>query len=255
MSKQARIKTRELREAQRVAAVKHQRNRRIVTALGVVLILGLLAAIAVVVVRASGGGDETPPAATGAVVPPSNIEPSGGFLVGAADAPVHLAVYYDYMCPACGAFEQANADELDRLIDAGTVRVELRPISFLDEQSQGTQYSTRAASAFAAVVDGHPDAAWAFHGALYENQPSEGSKGLTDDQIAGIAREAGVPADVVDTFADRAFEPWVVSVTNQAFDDGLQGTPTILIDGQPFQGDPYSTGPLTDAIETAASRQ
>ena len=101
------------------------------------------------------------------------------------------------------------------------------------------------------IIDAY--AAWDFHAALYENQPTEGSDGLSDGDIADIARAAGVPGDVVDAFGDGTFEPWVASVTNAAFDAGLQGTPTITIDGQPFQGDPYSTGPLTDAIETAAS--
>lgn len=254
MSKQGRNRTRELHEAQRAAAAKHQRNRRIVTGLGVVVILGLLAAIVVAVVRASGGDDTPPaPAASGKVVPPANVDGSGGFTVGDAGAPVTVEIYYDYMCPACGAFEKANGGELDRLTGDGTARVVLRPISFLDEQSQGTRYSTRAANAFATVVDGSPDAAWDFHAALYEHQPSEGSDGLSDGEIADIARSAGVPGDVVDTFGDGTFEPWVASMTNAAFDAGLQGTPTITIDGQPFQGDPYSTGPLTDAIESAAS--
>jgi protein-disulfide isomerase len=253
MSKQARTRTRELREAQRVAAVKHQRNRRLVTGLGVLVILGLVAAIVIAVVRATGGGEAPPPAADGPVVAPANVGGSGSFAVGQAGAPVTVEIYYDYMCPACGAFEAANGSELDRLIEDGTIQVHLRPISFLDEQSDGTRYSTRAASAFATVVDGHPDAAWDFHSALYANQPTEGSKGLSDDQIAEIARTAGVPDAVVERFGDGTFEPWVASMTAAAFDAGLQGTPTITIDGQPFQGDPYSTGPLTDAIETAAS--
>ena len=254
MSKQARYRTRELHEAQRVAAAKHQRNRRIVTGVGVVVILGLIAAIVVAVVRAGGGNDTpTPPAASGPLVPPDHVDGTGGFTVGEAGAPVTVEIYYDYMCPACGAFEQANGDELDRLIGDGTARVVLRPISFLDEQSRGTRYSTRAANAFATVVDGAPDSAWDFHAALYEHQPTEGTDGLSDGEIGDIARAAGVPGDVVDGFGDGTFEPWVSSVTNAAFDAGLQGTPTIMIDGQPFAGDPYSTGPLTDAIESAAS--
>jgi protein-disulfide isomerase len=254
MSKQGRIRTQELREAQRVAAAHQARRRRLVTAIGTVVILGLVAAIVFAVGRTV-TGDDAESTATGPVVAPANIDPPGSFAVGEDNAPVTVAIYYDYMCPACGAFEAANGGELDRLIDDGTARIELRPIAFLDEQSRGTRYSTRAANAFATVVHGAPEQAWAFHSALYDNQPEEGTEGLSDDEIAAIARDAGVPSDVVDRFAERTYESWAASVTQKAFDSGIQGTPTVVIDGEQFQGDVYTVGPLTEAIESAAGRQ
>ena len=256
MSKQARIRTQELRKAQQEAATRQARRRRIVLVLGGVVILGLVAAIVVAILNATGGDDTREVSGpTGEVVAPANVSESGAASVGDADAPVTVEVYYDYMCPACGAFEEANGDELDRLMNDGTARIELRPISFLDRMSEGTNYSTRAANAFATVVDGAPEQAWAFHRALYENQPAEGTEGLSDEEIAEIATDAGVPAEVVERFADGTYDQWVASVTEQAFDSGVQGTPTIKIDGEVFEGDPYTTGDLTDAIESAAGDQ
>ena len=255
MSKQGRIRTQEMRQAQQEAAARQARNRRIVTVVGALVIVGLLVAIVLAVVSATRGGDDDPPVATGKVVVPQSGNASGAVPVGEPDAPVTLEIYYDYMCPACGAFEAANGGELDRLLEEGTVRIELRPISFLDGQSSGTKYSTRAANAFATVADGAPDSAWDFHAALYAHQPQEGSKGLSDDEIAGIAEDAGVPSDVIDRFGDGTFNGWVASVTEKAFDSGVQGTPTVKIDGQVFDGDVYSVGPLTDAIESAAGDQ
>ncbi len=254
MSKQGRVRTQELRKAQQEAAVRQVRRRRIVTAVGVLVIVGLLVAI-VIAVMAATGGDDSPPAASGEVVTPANGNASGAVPIGEPNAPVTVEIYYDYMCPACGAFEAANGGELDRLLEDGTVRIELRPISFLDQQSSGTEYSTRAANAFATVADGAPDSAWDFHAALYAHQPEEGSKGLSDDEIASIAEDAGVPSDVIDRFGDRTYDAWVASVTQKAFDSGVQGTPTIKIDGQVFTGDVYTVGPLTDAIASAAGDQ
>ncbi|CAI9408607.1 DsbA family protein [Nocardioides sp. T2.26MG-1] len=254
MSKQARVRTQELRKAQQEAAVKQARRRRIVTAVGVLVILGLLVAIVLAVVAAT-RGDDDPPAASGKVVVPANGNASGAVPVGEPGAPVTVEIYYDYMCPACGAFEAANGGELDRLLEDGTVRVELRPISFLDQQSSGTEYSTRAANAFATVSDGAPDSVWDFHAALYAHQPAEGSKGLSDGEIATIAEDAGVPADVIDRFTDRTYDGWVASVTEKAFASGIDGTPTIKIDGAVFTGDVYTKGPLTQAIESAAGDQ
>lgn len=253
MSKQARLRTQELRQAQHEAAMQHAKRRRALLAVGGLVILALVVAIVVAVVKAS-GGDDGPPA-SGNVVAPRNVSGSGAISVGDEAAPVKVEIYYDYMCPACGMFESVNGGELDRLLEDGVARYELRPISFLDEQSNGTEYSTRSANAIAAVADAAPESVWAFHTALFAHQPEEGSDGLDDDEIADIATEAGVPAGVVSSFADDTYRGWVASVTERAFSSGVQGTPTVKIDGEVFQGDVYTVGPLTEAIESAAEGQ
>ena len=253
MSKQSRIRTQELRKAQLEAAARKAKRRRILQVLGGVVILGLVAAIVLVAVRA-GNDDEKLPEVSGEVIPPDNLTSSGTIPVGSADAPVVVEIYFDYMCPVCGQFEKANAEELSRLIEDGTVQVELRPLAFLDKFSNGTEYSSRTANDLAAVADAAPDRVWDFHDALYAEQPEENSDGLSDDEIASIAEDAGVPADVVETFGDGTYRPWVASVTQDALDqDWFTGTPTVLIDGEVFDGDLFTTGPLTDAIESAAA--
>jgi protein-disulfide isomerase len=255
MSKQSRIRTQELRKAQQEAARKEARRRRLLTALGGLVIVGLVAAIIVAVVQATGGDDDDTSTASGSgdVVQPDNTS-EWSIPVGDEAAPVTVAIYYDYMCPACGAFEQANGDELDRLVEEGTANVELRPISFLDRTSSGTEYSSRTANAIATVADGAPESAWEFHRALYEAQPQEGSEGLSDDEIAEIATNAGVPSEVVDRFTEGTFRGWVKAATEAAFGSGVEGTPTVLVDDDEFEGDVYTPGPLTEAIESAAAQ-
>jgi protein-disulfide isomerase len=248
MSKQARLRTQEMRKAQAEAARREATRRRLIMLVGGLVILLLVGAIGWAVWSAAeddggGGGGE--------VVVPANTT-DGSIPVGQQDAPVTVAIYFDYMCPACGQFEQANGDELDRMIEAGEIKVELRPISFLDRTSSGTEYSTRSANAIATVADGSLDDVWAFHRALYAEQPQEGSTGLSDDQIAQIAEDAGVPADVAARFEDGTHEGWVANVTEEAFDSGVEGTPTVLIDGEEFEGDLYTPGALTQAVEAAA---
>jgi protein-disulfide isomerase len=253
VSKQARVRTRELREAQRVAAAQQARRKLIIARVSGVVIVALLVAIGFAVFNAASSGDET--AAPDRVVTPANLTDDGAIPVGDADAPVTVEIYFDYMCPACGAFESANGEELDRLVEAGTARVELRPISFLDRTSNGTEYSTRTANAMATVADGAPEQVWAFHSALYAAQPEEGTDGLDDERIAEIAQDAGVPAEVVDRFGDRTYDGWVAAVTQEAFDSGVTGTPTVKVDGEEFDGDLFTEGPLTEAIESAATGQ
>lgn len=253
MSKQTRLRTQELRQAQQAAAVKRAHWRRFLTWAGALVIVGLVGAI-VVTIMSAGGRERTLPDVNGAVVPPQHLTSTSAILVGNADAPVTVQIYYDYMCSFCGSFEKANSGELDRLVADGVARVELHPLAFLDELSSGTEYSMRTANDVAVVADAAPDSVWKFHGALYAHQPEEGSEGLTDEQIAAIATDAGVPAAVVDRFTAGTYRPWVASVTKKAFASGVEHTPTVRINGREFTGDLYSVGALTDAIESAAGR-
>lgn len=256
MGTQSRNRSRERRLA-KAAAERRGRVRRRLLAVGGVVILGLVVAIVVSVVKAvddAGGGQGGTAASAGPVVVPSSGTAAGALVVGKADAPVTVAVYLDYLCPYCGRFEAANAAELERLTAAGTMRLELHPLAFLDRLSAGTRYSTRSANAIATVGDAAPDRVLAFNRALYERQPAEGGPGLTDDEIAAIAAGVGVDPAVTDRFRHGTFEPWVIAATAAAVDGGITGTPTVRINGRAFTGDLYTVGALTRAVETAAGR-
>jgi protein-disulfide isomerase len=253
MGKQARYQSRELRHAKAVAARRRHQRNRLLAGVGGVVIVALLVAIVVTLVQAA--GRKRPVAdASKPVVPPATATAGGAIAVGKPDAPVRLEVYLDYMCPYCGRFERANGGELDKLVADGTIRVELYLLSFLDQQSHETRYSTRAANAVATVADRAPDKVLAFNNALFARQPAEGSAGLSDDEIAKLAAGAGVPQDVVGAFAAGTFEPWVAKFTKSAFDSGITGTPTVKVDGVVFKGDLYNVGPLTAAITAAKER-
>src|SRR5690348_13931190 len=154
MSKGSRTRATAVRRSRARAARRRINLTRLLTAAGGVVILGLVLTIVIVAITSATKDGRRPiVAASGPLVVPGNLSSTGAVPIGSAAAPVTLEVYLDYMCPACGQFEHANNAELDRLIRAGRVRVELRPIAFLDKQSGGTRYSTRAANALAAVVD------------------------------------------------------------------------------------------------------
>lgn len=235
---------------------RRRRGRRLFWAqlVGAGVVVVLVVAVVVTLIRSSGEDQPAaaPGSATGSVASPSGLADDGSVPVGDPAAPVTVALYYDYLCPACAEFERVNGDELTRLIEDGVVRVELRPMAFLDPLSAGTAYSTRAANAFATVVDRAPDRIWEFHAALYAAQPAEGGPGLSDEAIASLAIEAGVPDVVATAFGEGTYESWVVAMTQRARDAGVEGTPTIVVDGTLFTGDPFSLGPLTTAIERAA---
>lgn len=214
---------------------------------GLAVIAVMVTVIVMAVLRPGSAG-----VAAGTLVAPAGATDSGAVVVGDPQARATVTIYADFMCPYCGQFERANGPDLATAVSAGTARLEVHPMSFLDPQSAGSRYSTRAANAFVTVANDDPARAWAFYRLLFEHQPAEGSAGLTDAQLADYARQAGVPDAVIATFADGTFVPWVQKITDQAWDDGVGGTPTVKVNGQLFSGDLYTAGPLAAAIAEAA---
>ena len=196
---------------------------------------------------------------------PAGATADGGIPVGAdrvaggaaTDGAPTVAVYVDYMCPYCGQFESINNDGIEAMLTDGTANLVVHPISLLDRYSQGTDFSTRAASASAWVADRAPEQWLAFHEALFVNQPAENTPGLTDEEIAAQATAAGVPADVAEGIASgearRTFGQWVLSASLFALDEaGIEGTPAIVIDGEQWQGDWSNPAALPQAVADAA---
>jgi protein-disulfide isomerase len=176
---------------------------------------------------------------------------SYGLTVGADSAPVTVDIYQDFICPYCGQFDRAQSADLKSLVDAGSVKVVFHVMNFLDSSSNGTKYSTRAADAFVTVAKQQPSSALAFDTALYTDQPAEGSDGLTDAQIADRARSAGVSDSVIATFANQPNLDFVTKSNQAAFDEGIQSTPTVKINGTVFKGDLYTAGAFKTAIQAA----
>ena len=267
----ARTQAQRIREEQQKAA---RRQRTIAISL---LVVGLLVLGGVVAWILSNQPEPPPDFAEiedplGSVSSPATANDEGGIPVGqegvagdatAGDGAVEVVVYSDYMCPICGMFEEINGPALDELREQGEVVVEYRPVSILDRTSQGSQFSTRAATAAGFVADQAPEQFVAFNTAMFANQPEEGTEGLSDEQIADVARGAGVDEAVAAQIADgsylegdASFSPWVAAATEEAtraFPEGF-GTPTILVDGENVSDldvDWRIEGALVGAIEAA----
>lgn len=218
------------------AQVKAQERRTLVVWLLIgVVVAGLFAALVAYIVRQD---DVAKTDLDGSAVP-AIATADGGFPVGKTgvvgqeldETRVRVDVYLDFMCPICAQFEEFRGGELDTLREAGTADVYYHPIAILDRFSSGTEYSTRSASAAALVAQEAPEQFMDFAEALFKNQPAEGSTGLTDEQLQGIATGVGVPEDVVAKIPDHAYKTWVRAATERASIDGVGGTPTLSVNG------------------------
>ena len=158
---------------------------------------------------------------------------------------IDIQIYVDYLCPFCKMFEDTNTEQLESWLDRGAVTVEVHPISILNSNSMGTQYSTRSANAAACVANYSPDSFWDVNKALFANQPDERTAGLSDDELLDVISEAGLtPTESIESCVrDQTFKAWVQDATLRALDGTVpnseavvKGTPTIVVDGLKYEG-------------------
>lgn len=161
------------------------------------------------------------------VVTPANSTASAT-TVGNPAAPRTIDVYLDFQCPACKQFEQQSGATIDRIVASGQAKVVYHPVAILDRYSPD-RYSSRASTASGCAADAGVFAPYSR--LLYENQPAENTPGLTDDRLIALGEQAGGGPGFAPCVQSQKYAPWTAEVTDQASKDGLQGTPTVKVDG------------------------
>ncbi|MBK0417708.1 thioredoxin domain-containing protein [Leucobacter sp. CSA1] len=231
------------REQARIAREKEKRrekrNRLFIqggVVLGVIAILAVVGVVLMQTMKPAGPGPRN--MASGGVVFGQDLQVVEGPAlesgedrqapeVNRDELPLDVTVYVDYMCPACGSFEQNFGSMLEQYVGSGDITLQVYPINFLDGASLGTKYSTRAANLFGCVVEQQPDAAFELHTRLLsaDVQPAEQTAGLTDDELLEQAEQAGAEptGELRQCVADKPFADFVASNTKAATETGIVG--------------------------------
>lgn len=174
---------------------------------------------------------------------------------------VNIVTYVDYQCPYCDQFETTNNSQISTWVKSGVATVELHPISFLDANSLGNKYSTRAANAVACVANFDPAQVAAVNTAFFANQPAEQTNGKTDSQLLATMKTAGASSEALTSCVKKeTFSGWVAAATAQLKVGSttkvfqgvattpivFPGTPTVFVNGKQYKGS------LTDPAVFAA---
>lgn len=203
-------------------------------------VIGISAAVVVVLIALAGVVVWMNNKAT-APDPVSNPQSSlvnkdnGALSFGKGDTQVDTFV--DFMCPACGQFEDAFGGALQKAASDDKITLNLHPISILDRYSMNTEYSTRAAASVYCVADSNPDATLNYFNALFENRPDENTTGLSDQELIGIANQVGA-SKASECITDGTYKGFV---TDQTQKHEIQGTPAIEIDGKRLDNEDIGT--------------
>ncbi len=226
MSKKRRELNRTERAAQmRKEAERAERSRKLIIG-GAVLVALVLVVVAVLWSQRGGDSakiDTSIPAAKG----------DHSLLVGPDSAPHKVVVHEDFLCPFCREFEQGARKYLHDAAKKGTLQVEYRPFQLLPDD-----YSKEALAAFAYVLEnGSANQALAFHDLLYDKQPYEQQSNKPNaNKIANWAKDIGVSKSATRKAIDSGMTDWSKAASQLAEKDGVQGTPTVVVDGKKVEG-------------------
>lgn len=208
---------------------------------------GLLVAIVAAVLLTAGctrqvSGVAQPDPATAPVV---ITEDGYGIRLGFDDAPVEVEIFTEPQCSHCADLQADFGDQLASYVATGQLAVTYRPLTFLDDETDG--HSARVANAMfqAATPDTAEGAAATgpqfqrFVEELWANQ-EPGGPGPSAEEMADMAGRAGIPGAVVGRISqgDMAFDTAGMSDTNYEFlyeiDPVDTGTPTVfdLVNGE-----------------------
>lgn len=161
---------------------------------------------------------------------------------GDESALVTLIEYGDFECPYCGAAYSVLKRVTRRLGDRLRFVFRSFPIS---ESHPHAQHAAEAAESVSA--QGGNQAFWAMHDLMFEHQ-----RALGDTELARYAEKAGVDGAVV--LADLAGGTYTEQVRDSFMSGaraGVNGTPTLFIDGIRYDG-PRDEETLVAALELVA---
>ena len=201
-----------------------------------------------VVVGAGGAWYMSQPGPTATLIPPllaqdagttedtgtTEMDPAAMILpdivLGDANAPVTFIEYASYTCPHCGNF---HADQFKKLkaeyIDTGKVKFIHREVYF---DKFGLWGGLLAQC-------GGEMRYYGISGMLYDQQKSWIGSGKEDEILANL-RTLAIADEITACLDDKETATKLVATfQSRAQEDGINATPTLLIDGEKYPNSPY----------------
>jgi protein-disulfide isomerase len=201
---------------------------------------GSLALVGVLIVVVGIGVQSGRAKITGTITA-TNASVANGVVWG-KKAAATVDVYEDFGCPACLQFEKSNSAKLQADVRANLVQLRVHPIAILDGNSPN-QYSTRAADAALCASDISTDAFIEYHNLLYGSpggkqwQPKEGTSGPTNSELITLAKSyTKFTSAQITSFGTcvngATHKAMVEALTENASKRGINGTPTVYVNGK-----------------------
>lgn len=263
---EARAQAKALREEQLKRERQAKITRRALLAGGVVAVAGIGGAVYISNQDDSSGSGS---ATGGTLAPlmettegfPALIRTDGSISFGKDLLPggdngdaVVVDLFFDYTCSHCTEFEELHAEEISTLASSGAVTVVLHSVKIL-----GSDWADVVNNALATVLNNEPEQTLAFHKAAFdvyaEAIAANSADYLTVENLISHAQDAGVSTETTDLFAAaieaNTYSEWTELSTETFSDNGLTGTPAVLINGEEASlSEIASANGITDLLDS-----
>lgn len=217
-----------------------------------VLAIAVMLAVAGCTTQVSGTAQRDP------AQPALSVSEDGfGIVAGFEDAPTQIEIFTEPQCSHCADLQTDFGDQFAYYIGTGALRITYRPLTFLDSGSGG--YSANVSNALFNAAEGGATGTQLqrFVQELYVHQQrTKGGPGPTDDEMAEMAKSAGMPDAVADRIAEGGSAIDVAEMDDANFgylydvDMMDTGTPTVYDVANDTKIDIYDNDWLTKLMQT-----
>lgn len=178
-----------------------------------------------------------------------DVKTQGSPFIGDANAPVTMAIWFDYQCPFCKQLElNVTSQIIEQYVKTGKVKIVFKDFQFLGEDSQTAAEFSRA------LWEAYPNQYYDWYKAMFVAQDDEGDKGFGDiDSIKALtAKIPGVDVAKVTALMTQNKAKYVAAISADRDEGqklGINGTPAIIIGTTLLSGAQPITAltPLLDA--------
>lgn len=149
---------------------------------------------------------------------------------GNKDAKIQIVEYSDFQCPACASYFPILRDVVKEFGNHVYFSYRNFPIR--------SKHKNADASAYAAQAADRQGKFWEMHDLLFENQTSWASLDTDAAQVifTQYANQLGLDTQkFMADMADRTLQKKVDNDLQSGLDSGVQGTPSVFVDGQKLQ--------------------
>lgn len=157
------------------------------------------------------------------------INDAPGVALGDPEAPVTLVEYSDFSCPHCADLASIAVDPLiEEYVRSGELRIVYKPITFVNPP-----YSRPAAQAFMCAAE--QGKGWEMYEQIWGLYEASGPGAYTQRNLVGQAEAIGLDSgEFRSCYVSAETNQSIQAVLTEAQNIGIQGTPTLYVNGQPF---------------------
>jgi len=246
--------------SKKIATVTPKGGPNVVVIGAVVATLVVVAVVVAIVIGNNSKPDSS--TATAQTVPAGVVGGKGGGILvsgttstGTAPAKSNaptLDLYEDFQCPSCSRLEKVMGPRVASLAKAGEVKLVVHTLSFLDDNLKNDS-SKRSANAVACAAD--VGKFLEYHAAVFAIQPAKEGDGYTDAQLTEAATTAGIAGPALATWqkcvTSGQHAQYVTDVQTAAGKAGVNGTPTVKLNGKDITGTLTTADALTAQVRAA----